>query len=299
MRDVNCYICESGDASLVVEQKFVDKYLSLIDPTYNGGARSLVVCDRCGLVYRQPQIDEADATSLYEHFRDSSVLTETPDEYFDRISSLPVDQSENHAKLAWLHSHISDLLSAPGKRVLDIGCGGGVFLHKFLKRYPGWDGFGVEPTPTFADLARRRAHLTVSEQMYEPGLFADPFDLICVLQVFEHVLDPIAFLEGVASNLADGGFAFIEFPHISDLPHLPADHDRFHAHHVYVHSRSTFEYICAKAGLTIDHWAVDVTVRNKRNFSALVRHGASESPQFPLNDVAEVLSMSAWWRDEA
>ena len=86
MRDVNCYICESGDASLVVEQKFVDKYLSLIDPTYNSRARSLVVCDRCGLVYRRPQIDEADATSLYQHFRDSSVRTETPDEYFDRIA---------------------------------------------------------------------------------------------------------------------------------------------------------------------------------------------------------------------
>ena len=173
MRDVNCYICESGDASLVVEQKFVDKYLSLIDPTYNSRARSLVVCDRCGLVYRRPQIDEADATSLYQHFRDSSVRTETPDEYFDRISSLPADESENHAKLAWLHSHISDLLSAPGKRVLDIGCGGGVFLHKFLKRYPGWDGFGVEPTPAFADLARRRAELEVAEQMYQPGIFGD------------------------------------------------------------------------------------------------------------------------------
>ena len=102
MRDVNCYICESGDASLVVEQKFVDKYLSLIDPTYNSRARSLVVCDRCGLVYRRPQIDEADATSLYQHFRDSSVRTETPDEYFDRISSLPADESREsrQARLA-------------------------------------------------------------------------------------------------------------------------------------------------------------------------------------------------------
>ena len=87
MRQVNCYICNSDDTSLVVEQKFVDKYLSLIDPTYNQGPRSLVVCNVCGLVYRRPQIDEADATSLYENFRDSTVLTETPDEYFDRISS--------------------------------------------------------------------------------------------------------------------------------------------------------------------------------------------------------------------
>ena len=299
MRQVNCYICDSDDESLVVEQKFVDKYLSLIDPTYNQGPRSLVVCNVCGLVYRRPQIDEADATSLYENFRDSTVLTETPDEYFDRISSLPAGESENHAKLTWLQGHIADFLGTPGRRVLDIGCGGGVFLHKFMEWYPGWAGFGVEPTPVFADLARRRAELEVAEQMYQPGIFERSFDLICILQVFEHVLDPITFLQGVAADLAEGGFAFIESPHLSDLPHMPADHDRFHAHHVYVYTRSTFEYMCAKAGLTVDFWGVDVTVRDKRNFSALVRRGTSEAPVFPLNDVAEVLSMSARWRGEA
>ena len=298
MRQVNCYICDSDDASLVVEQKFVDKYLSLIDPTYNQGPRSLVACNVCGLVYRRPQIDEADATSLYENFRDSTVLTETPDEYFDRISSLPAGESENHAKLTWLQGHIGDFLGTPGRRVLDIGCGGGVFLHKFMEWYPGWAGFGVEPTPAFADLARRRAELEVAEQMYQPGIFERGFDLICILQVFEHVLDPITFLRGVAADLAEGGFAFIESPHLSDLPHMPADHDRFHAHHVYVYTCSTFEYMCAKAGLTVDFWGVDVTVRDKRNFSALVRRGTSEAPVFPLNDVAEVLSMSARWRGE-
>ena len=133
--------------------------------------------------------------------------------------------------------------------------------------------------------------------MYQSGIFDGTFNLICILQVFEHVLDPIAFLQGVATDLADDGFAFIESPHLSDLPHLPPDHDRFHAHHVYIHTRPTFEYICAKAGLKVDHWSVDLTVRNKRNFSALVSRGDSDVPPLPLNDPTEIMSMSAWWRE--
>ena len=104
-------------------------------------------------------------------------------------------------------------------------------------------------------------------------------------------------MQGVSEDLTDDGFAFVESPHISDLPHLPADHDRFHAHHVYIHTRRTFEYVCAKAGLKLDHWSVDVTVRNKRNFSALVSRGTSELPVLPLDDPDKVMAMSAWWRE--
>ena len=131
MKQVKCYVCNSSDTKVVVRQSFPDKYLTLINPDYNQGIRSIVVCSRCGLVYRDPQIDEADAKKLYEHFRDHSVLTEPPDQYFDRISELPDDKSENHAKLSWLASHIGDFLGSKGNRVLDIGCGGGVFLSKF------------------------------------------------------------------------------------------------------------------------------------------------------------------------
>ena len=155
MKQVNCYVCDSSNATVVVRQSFPDKYLTLIDPAYNQDVRSVVVCSQCGLVYRQPQIDEADARKLYEHFRDHSVLSEPPDQYFDRISTLADEQSENYAKLSWLASHIGEFLGTQGNRVLDIGCGGGVFLHKFKEWYPGWDCFGIEPTPQFADLARR------------------------------------------------------------------------------------------------------------------------------------------------
>lgn len=296
MKQVQCYVCNSSDTKVVVRQDFPDKYLELINPDYNQGIRSIVVCSRCGLVYRDPQIDEDDARKLYEHFRDHSVLTEPPDQYFDRISGLPDDQSENHAKLSWLTSHIGDFLGSQGNRVLDIGCGGGVFLAKFKEWYGGWDCFGVEPTPQFAELARRRAGLEVEQKMYHPGIFGGNFDLISVLQVFEHVLDPIKFMQGVSEDLTDDGFAFVESPHISDLPYLPADHDRFHAHHVYIHTRRTFEYVCAKAGLKLDYWSVDVTVRDKRNFSALVSRGTSELPTLPLDDPDEVMAMSAWWR---
>ncbi len=104
MRSVNCIICESNHKRTLEEQPFRDAYLEIINPDYQNVPRRLVVCEGCGFVYHDPQLDEADATILYERFResalsdqfaDASFKKETPDEYFDRITSLPKGQSEN------------------------------------------------------------------------------------------------------------------------------------------------------------------------------------------------------------
>ena len=71
-------------------------------------------------------LDTAETKKLYLLFRDRTIRSENPDEYFDRISSLPAGESENYQRCIWLDNEIP----RTGK-ILDIGCGGGVFLHQF------------------------------------------------------------------------------------------------------------------------------------------------------------------------
>ena len=131
MKNVNCYLCGSSDKKIVMENNLVDYYLNIINPEYNSINRRWVECCNCMFIYQDPQLDSNDMQILYEKFRDFTFRNETPDQYFDRIAFLPDEESENASKVNRISVNLSSLINKGG-RILDIGCGGGVFLHTFL-----------------------------------------------------------------------------------------------------------------------------------------------------------------------
>ena len=285
MRTVSCFICGSDQKKTVYEQRFKDRYLELINPVYQSEPRSLVVCQGCGFVYHDPQLDQSDITVLYSRYRDDSFRNESPNEYFDRITSLPKGESENYAKSEWLCGAIPDFMKKGG-RLLDIGCGGGTFLRTFLENNPAWTACGVESTPLFAELARRRLNLPVMKCSYQSGLFPKQrFELISINQVLEHVLDPVAFLQDMRNDLAGEGYVYLEVPDILDLSHLPPEHDRFSMPHLWVFSESSLTNVCRRAGYEIRVLEHQVTVRHKRNLVVLLTKQTSDpDPDVWLRD---------------
>jgi SAM-dependent methyltransferase len=300
MRIVNCIICASDRKRTLEEQHFKDDYLELIDPLYQNELRSLVICEECGFVYHDPQLDERDIAVLYDKFRDVSFRNESPDAYFDRITSLPKDQSENFSKVQWLRERLSKFTVKKG-RLLDIGCGGGVFIHTFLQNCPGWTACGVEPTPAFAELARRRLNQPVIAGSYRSGLFEGKvFDLITINQVLEHVVDPVGFLMEVRNDLAEGGYVYLEVPDVLDLGHLTPNHDRFLMQHLWVFSKSSLGNVCRHADYDILGIDQQVTVRDKRNLIVLLSARAATQPQDLLRDAPEwVLSLRREYHEAA
>jgi SAM-dependent methyltransferase len=265
MRTGNCLVCESGVKRTLAQQTFKDDYLELIEPRYQLAERRLVACEQCGLVFHDPQLDDRDIVKLYERFRDLSFRGEAPDAYFDRITSLPDAQSENFAKVSWMRDRLSDRLSRVGS-LLDVGCGGGVFIHTFLKRVTGWTAAGVEPTPAFAELAGRRLRLPVIAAGYRSGLFAPRrFDLITVNHVLEHVVDPIGFLADLRNDLAESGLVYLEVPDVEDFGHLDPAHDRFQMQHLWIFSEPSLSNVCERAGFAVSTLEHQLTVRDKRN----------------------------------
>lgn len=281
MRNVDCIICKSEKKQVLMEQAFKDYYIELINPAYYDGERKIVICEDCGFVYRDPQLDAEDLKILYDRFRDMSLRGEAPDAYFDRITSLPPAESENTAKAAWLTRHIYEHLAKPGRH-LDIGCGGGVFIHTFLEKNPDWLAFGVEPTPAFAEVAGRRLNRPVICGSYRSGLFPGKFDLITINQVLEHIQDPVAFLKDVQSDLAPNGMVYIEVPDILDFGHLPAEHDRFLVQHLWIFSEASLTNVCQQAGYEINIVDHQITVRGKRNVIVVLTNNATKSSKTGL-----------------
>ncbi len=154
-------------------------------------------CDRCGIAYRtipqnvEDQYDERYSESITAGFRSEG--------------------KQSHAvRTLGRITHFGLRNGA----LLDIGCADGAFLEVAGKQ--GWRVCGVERQESSAALARARG-LTV----YSPSIDALPagmrFDVITLLDVIEHIREPLPFLERLWAMLTPGGMLYLETPNFGSI----------------------------------------------------------------------------------
>lgn len=270
MKKLNCICCGSDDYSIILTLEGDDYYGNLINKDYSKSPRNWVKCNNCGFIYQNPQLDANDMKILYDKFRDFSLRNETPDDYFDRITSLAPEKSENYSKVATIKKYLPELINVPGK-ILDIGCGGGVFLYTFSQHFHNWQLNGVEPTVSFAELASRRLKSNVIAESYEQGIAGSDYDLIILNHVIEHTEDPKDFLKSIFNDLNDGGYLYLECPHEDDFNLLDKSHDRFKLQHNWYFGFDSFRKIIEASGFKEISIHKDFTVRKRNNLVAILK----------------------------
>jgi SAM-dependent methyltransferase len=255
----NCYLCGALPPttlkSTLLIQKHADPILELISEGLSKTNRRIIKCPSCGFVYRDPTLENSEIEILYTRYRDQRFRRESPDEYFDRITSIPDDQSQNFSKttrIDFLFKTYATQESKPVLRLLDVGTGGGVFIHTFLRNsIYHWSAYGVEPTSSYASLAERRLGIPIVNSFYKPNLFNLKFDLITVNKVLEHTADPILFLQGLKQDLAPDGLIYLEVPSASEVLSLPVDHPQLTYDHLIFFSIETLSKIATIANLRV------------------------------------------------
>jgi hypothetical protein len=76
----------------------------------------------------------------------------------------------------------------------------------------------VDPSAAEVRLARRKPYLHIQQGLFgQVDLGTEPFDLIAITHVLEHVPDPCKTLRDINGRLALGGRVFIEVPNALDL----------------------------------------------------------------------------------
>ncbi len=128
----------------------------------------------------------------------------------------PAWRALEHERAHYIFSRLEDCAGRPS-RVLDIGAGSGAVLT--AAREAGIAAEGVEINAAYA-----AAHAEAGLKVHY-GAFPDDFtperlgrfDAIALLDVLEHMADPVAFLSEVARYLNEGGLIAIQTPNFDSL----------------------------------------------------------------------------------
>jgi 2-polyprenyl-6-hydroxyphenyl methylase/3-demethylubiquinone-9 3-methyltransferase len=107
-----------------------------------------------------------------------------------------------------------DIKPLSGKRALDVGCGAGLLCEPLARL--GADVTGIDAATENVEAARAHAAGSGLAISYRAGdvsaLGLSGFDLVCSLEVIEHVADKQAFVGALAAALAPGGLMVLSTP---------------------------------------------------------------------------------------
>ena len=139
---------------------------------------------------------------------DTSQLTDEESSYIE------TQLQANSQKFSNQISILKKRLSLKNAKVLDIGCGGGLFLS--LLRREGADVVGIEPSDSRAQYARTKHNLVIYKHRIESDFwqkgYANHFDAVTLWDVIEHVNYPFQTLQSATNVLKQGGLLLIDTP---------------------------------------------------------------------------------------
>ncbi len=101
-----------------------------------------------------------------------------------------------------------------GAHVLDVGCGGGLLAENLARR--GAQVTAIDLAPSMIETARLHAAesgLAIDYRVQDANALAaqapHSFDVVCCMEMLEHLADPAAFLGVLATLVKPGGALFV------------------------------------------------------------------------------------------
>jgi 2-polyprenyl-6-hydroxyphenyl methylase / 3-demethylubiquinone-9 3-methyltransferase len=115
----------------------------------------------------------------------------------------------NPLRLEW----INQLSPVAGKRVLDVGCGGGILTEAMANK--GASAMGIDLAEKSLKVAKLHALQSKANVTYETIATEDialrepaSFDIVTCMEMLEHVPDPPSVIEACAQLVKPGGWVF-------------------------------------------------------------------------------------------
>ena len=165
------------------------------------GVIGICQCSKCSLIYTSPRVTMPE-----------EVYWGKEEIYYEEARLIFEGKAAHHRDPNYTEE--LDLIQQfkPRGRVLDVGCHMGMLLRLARKR--AWDVCGVDPTPALSNLAIKKFGLPVYQCFVNelPEEVAHSFDVVALSDVFEHISEPLSFLEDVKRVMKPDGILYVKVP---------------------------------------------------------------------------------------
>ena len=203
-------------------------------------------CDSCGCAYAGKSLSPADLSRYY------SALSK-----YDTIRSLGDISSMDRERARMAADFVMPGLDLSA-RLLDVGCSTGMFLRTLRDRGLR-HATGIDPAADAPEAARKLFGISVVQAQAETYRDYGSHDLICLMAVLEHVLQPAALVQEIGRQMRQGAALLIEVPDAGafDRPEDSGPFEpfgEFSNEHINFLSIGDIGHIAHAAGLTVVRW---------------------------------------------
>ena len=194
-------------------------------------------CRQCAFVYLDPMPAQSDLNTLYVDDR--------------KITSDYYPKARARRQRALLRA-LRLLLLVYGKRVLDVGCGGGFMADAF--RLLGARATGIDVNPQAVRYAQQRfPRTTFCHTSFAAYQSSTPFDFVYSSEVLEHVGELDQFMALLLRVTQPGSLVYVTTPDIGS-DQVPADITRWDVfsppHHVQFFQEHNLDLLFRAHGFT-------------------------------------------------
>ncbi len=225
-----------------------DQYKTFYSET--GGDYSVVQCEQCGFLYRNPTYTSRRIKAVYNRG------------YLNFLSGDYARGRERKYRAVLKQLELEKRTAAfKRRRLLDVGCGHGLFLT--VARELGWEPYGLD----FSNDCIRHARTVFGLKQISAGNLEENsfetnfFDAVTLWSVAAHLEDPLAMFRKIGRVLRPGGLLIIYTVDGAGLIHqLQLSHwNGFHGNHLVFFTPDSLHHALTLSGFT----GVDVLYENR------------------------------------
>jgi 2-polyprenyl-3-methyl-5-hydroxy-6-metoxy-1,4-benzoquinol methylase len=235
---MKCWVCGSADTrpwkARNINRPLVPEDLQITDRRY-GVTLSLRKCGTCDFIFANDE-ELSELVPLYEQLSDPGY----------------VETQETRAlQMRWV-LRAAQTVHPTAVSVLDIGAGTGLLVAE--AKQLGLQAVGIEPSRALVESARQLHAVDILQGVFPHATLTNQqFDIIFLIDVIEHVSQPVTLLRDCAEALSPRGIVVVVTPDVSSLPATILGQRWWHFRlaHVGYFNRRSLEQASQGAGLSI------------------------------------------------
>lgn len=179
------------------------------------------------------------------------------EELYETVHHKPHFHRNQKAYFAELDLTFNDIGFDPGHNIgslLDIGCANGQFLN-YMKSH-GWTTVGCDISKKLTSMADHEAHKIYCGDLFKIDFEPGGFDMISMIDLIEHVLEPMDYIQKAALLLRPSGYLFLQTPLQGVLSEAYGEHWRRLSppNHVHLFNFQTLTKMLNQHNFAVRSW---------------------------------------------